>query len=112
MVVLMVLMLVNCKNVVQRDEGMSSPPPKWLAQGCPRVRYKVLVVGGVGSATKSVTEEPSGRHLSLHIVRGHFATYTPGKPLFGKFVGQFWIPQHARGDESVGTVHKSYKVEP
>jgi hypothetical protein len=46
----------------------------------------------------------------VHLCRGHFATYTDQAPLFGKYVGRFWIPPHARGDRARGIVIKDYEV--
>ena len=52
----------------------------------------------------------SGRELSLHIVRGHFATYTEERPLFGKYSGTFWVPSHVRGSQDAGIVGKDYSI--
>ena len=48
------------------------------------------------------------RSVSFHICKGQFRIYTPESPLFGKLVGKFWVPQHARGSKDVGTVVKNY----
>lgn len=45
-----------------------------------------------------------------HLVRGHFATYTSDKPLFGKYVGTYWREAHARGSKTAGEVAKDYEV--
>ena len=56
---------------------------------------------------------PKGnREVALHFVRGHFKTYTPEKPLFGKYVGTVWVPDTMRGNKEAGTVNKDYKVIP
>ncbi len=47
----------------------------------------------------------------VHLCRGHFAEYTDEAPLFGKYVGRFWIPPHARGDRVRGIVNKDYAIE-
>ncbi len=57
-----------------------------------------------------------GAQRALSICRGHFHTYTPEKPLFGKpgLAGSFWIPMHTRGgakDEQTLEPQK-YKVYP
>lgn len=46
----------------------------------------------------------------VHLCRGHFSTYTEDAPLFGKYVGRYWIPPHVRGDRSSGIVQKDYVV--
>jgi hypothetical protein len=58
------------------------------------------------------TSETSPSAQALHIVRGHFHTYTPERPLFGKpdLYGQFWIPQHARGAADSGTINADYEI--
>ncbi len=50
--------------------------------------------------------------VPLHMVRGHFKTYTPEKPLFGRMTGTYWWAHHLRGDESAGVVHHDYEVGP
>lgn len=52
----------------------------------------------------------NGLKKALHICRGHFATYTPEKPLFGKVTGTFWKPAHVRGSAKAGIVGKAYAV--
>ena len=56
--------------------------------------------------------EKGNREIALHFVRGHFKTYTPEKPLFGKYVGTVWVPDTMRGNKEAGTVNKDYKVIP
>jgi hypothetical protein len=63
------------------------------------------VAVGAGSAEQ---DKPS---RALHIARGHFATYTPEKPLFGKFTGTYWRPAHVRGSAEIGTVKSTYRVK-
>lgn len=46
----------------------------------------------------------------LHIVRGHYATYTEEAPLFGRVTGAFWIPAHVRGSLSYGANTSEYQV--
>lgn len=63
--------------------------------------------------------EPRGtRHQStepapvpFHLVRGHFSRYSESKPLFGRYVGNFWIPAHARGNKAFGTIDHHYDVK-
>ena len=55
-------------------------------------------------------EDATGIKKALHICRGHFVTYTPKHPLFGKYVGTFWKPDHVRGNAKNGIVLKDYKV--
>ena len=61
---------------------------------------------------ENVTSEKGNREVALHFVRGHFKTYTPEKPLFGKYVGTVWVPDTMRGNKEAGIVNKDYKVMP
>lgn len=49
---------------------------------------------------------------ALHMMRGHFKTYTPEAPLFGKRVGTWWWQPGLRGNVEKGIVLKDYAVEP
>lgn len=56
----------------------------------------------------------SGIGKRLHAVRGHFRR-VPDTGLFGRGdkAGELlWIPNHTRGDSSLGEIVKGYKVEP
>lgn len=60
--------------------------------------------------------EPNGRRMQtgerpLHLVRGHFARYTADRPLFGKYEGTFWRPEHEAGNPTVAVVRKTYKFD-
>ncbi|MCA9930798.1 MAG: hypothetical protein KC419_20075 [Anaerolineales bacterium] len=46
-----------------------------------------------------------------HQVRGHFRYYTEERPLFGRYAGMVWIPDHQRGDPDEGSIHKGYFVD-
>lgn len=102
----------NCRNVVQVETASASTTPKpWLRSGHPRYTYKTLAIDPGALRVRRPDSQPTGRHgVSLHICRGHFATYTVDRPLFGKYTGTFWIPQHTRGDPGVGFVEKDYAV--
>lgn len=74
----------------------------------PLVAFKVLELttrsgGGAGAAKKLWTNR-------VHLCRGHFATYTDDRPLFGKYVGKFWIPPHVKGDKKNGILNKDYSI--
>jgi len=50
---------------------------------------------------------------AMHICRGHFVHYGEkfGKgKLFGKYEGQFWLPQHVRGSLDKGVITKDYAI--
>ncbi len=68
------------------------------------------------SARSSRAGEPSSITYPLTSVRGHHAHYgdccpryhEPKGLLFGKLTGRVWVPQYARGDESVGRVEQTF----
>lgn len=112
-VVLCAFSFANCRNVQVVEHGRTAPPPRWREQGVPSVKYRVVKIDSrpvTKYATSSI--ETSGRHMSLHVCRGHFKTFTAEKPLLGKHVGTYWWPQTTRGSAEHGVVEKSYKVEP
>ena len=102
----------HCRNVVGVEHSSAPTTPKpWLRAGHPRYRYRVLAIDPGALRVRRPDSPPTGRHgVSLHICRGHFATYSAERPLFGKYAGTFWIPQHTRGDPRVGFVEKDYAV--
>lgn len=50
-------------------------------------------------------------HRAFHVRRGHFADYTKGNGLFGKYKVKFWVPSFTVGDKDYGTVIKNYETE-
>jgi hypothetical protein len=51
-------------------------------------------------------------HKRLHICRGHLATYTSEKPLFGHFIGTVFRQPHWRGAKENGLIEKDYQPTP
>jgi hypothetical protein len=54
--------------------------------------------------------KPAGRRRA-HVVRGHFRYYSPERPLFGRYSGMIWIPDHERGKPELGAIRKDYMVD-
>ena len=56
--------------------------------------------------------DEEGHSVRFHWARGHYSDYSRGKGLFGneKLRKLFWIPEHAAGDEELGTVATTYNV--
>ena len=110
---LLAVAFMNCKNVARNDvTATEGPSDKWIRrQKTSRIRYHVLDINPM----KEVLQveggiETNGLKKALHICRGHFATYTPDKPLFGSVVGTFWKPSHVRGTIESGAVLKDYRI--
>ncbi len=76
----------------------------------PLVSFKRLQLQPKSGSSAAASE--GGWTNRVHLCRGHFATYTPEAPLFGKYVGRFWIPPHARGNAQRGIVEKTYGIKP
>ena len=105
--------LANCKNVTT---SIVHPPEKLSRahtrrHGIPLSRYYTLNIETMKKILREEGKvESHGLKHALSVCRGHFANYTEGKGLFGKYHGQFWIPQHVRGSASQGVVTKGYAV--
>lgn len=109
------LSLAHCKNVKLVTETRSRADRRRAErEGRDLVQYRRIVIDGTlvrrvgGKAAPS--SEP--RTKALHIVRGHFATYTAEAPLFGRHVGRFYHPAHTRGSVDAGVVSKDYVARP
>lgn len=107
---------LNCSNTQQvlvrrplRDRKFGSTRgPK------PLLTYRLIHVVAEQKVTKTQRWAEAGddEGTALHICRGHFRTYTGDAPLFGKYVGTFWVPAHARGDAKHGLTIRDYVVHP
>lgn len=112
-VAIFAITFMNCKNVARRDvTETEGPSAKWIRrQKAPTIRYHVLDINPMKEVLRTEGGiETNGIKKALHICRGHFATYTEEKPLFGKKAGTFWVPAHTRGDIKHGAVIKDYRV--
>jgi hypothetical protein len=49
--------------------------------------------------------------MKWHEMPAQFRHYSEEKPLFGKYAGTFYVPQHSRGDAKLGVSFKSYTVK-
>lgn len=111
----LVFAFTHCKNV-ELVERLPKRHEQREAKrrGEPILKYHEIVIDPGKTKQVSVgAGSPSQDHPSraMHIARGHFATYTEDKPLFGKYVGTFWRPAHVRGSAELGTVNSTYKVK-
>lgn len=121
-VVRITFQLLNCKNVstIEHD-GFEDMPPHarkhWERKGKPEpVKHYTLAVKVPGEKKPTPFKEliEIEKHKStkaLHVVRGHFATYTEENKLFGKYMGAFWVPAHFRGLKENGVIKKDYRLK-
>jgi hypothetical protein len=108
------LSFMHCKNVrcieVKPSEKLNKATMR--RGNPPHIKYYTLEIDPMKKVLREEGQiETLGLKRALHITRGHFANYTEGKGLFGKYHGQFWIPQHVKGSASHGIIEKDYSIK-
>lgn len=104
---------MNCKNVARVEhEAPTKVNQRRIKEGKePFKKYYTLNIEPIARVLdKEGDAKHNGVQKAMHICRGHFATYDE-KPLFGKIKGTFWIPQHVKGNKTIGTIKKDYNVK-
>ncbi len=114
---LLTLSFMHCKNVesheVERPAGAGKKGKGRARRRRPRKPYYLLDIDPMRAVLRHEGQvETVGLERALHICRGHFATYSEERPLFGKLAGTYWRAQHVRGRAAAGTVEKGYTVHP
>jgi len=105
------LSFCHCKNVSRKEQEIAASPRFHQRQRIPIIKFHTLNINPMRETLRRQgRSDEVGISRALHICRGHFATYTPEHPLFGKYVGTFWRPDHVRGTKESGEVHKKYSV--
>ena len=104
--------LLNCNNIVEQQ---IAPPPlnraaRRRGETAPPYRYHILKVRPFGSRKERDLITDNGQLMPLHWVKGHFKSYTPERPLLGRFSGRFWFQPHLAGRDTERIVAKSYQV--
>jgi hypothetical protein len=103
----------HCKNVTRTEEADDRGPRWHRRSGVPVLKFHRLDIRPMREVLRREgRSEEQGLARALHICRGHFATYTDERPLFGKVAGTFWVPAHVRGTAAAGKVVKEYAVHP
>ncbi len=112
--ILLALSFMNCSNVTLNEVN---PNPvinreRRKAGMKPFVRYHTINIEPMKKVLRTEGNiETEGLKKALHICRGHFATYSEEKPLFGKVAGTFWVPAHTRGSLKQGVIVSDYNVK-
>lgn len=110
---LLILSMMNCVNASIEDERASKGDVRRARQhGLPLHQIKKIRVPGGRATTKRSMVQALGGPQALHLVRGHFKTYTAEAPLFGKRVGSYWWGWQQRGKAEAGTIDHVYEVTP
>lgn len=114
------LHIITLSNMFANARGITvvdNVPPDKLNKatvkrhGVPLVRYYSLEIDPLRKRLEQEGQiATSGLKKALHLCRGHFATYTADKPLFGHYVGTVWVPAHMRGSVKHGAVIKDYRI--
>jgi hypothetical protein len=112
---LLAVSFMHCKNVtldaVEPDARLNRERER--AGLKPFVRYHTINIEPMKAVLRTEGGiETNGLKKALHIVRGHFATYSEERPLFGRsgLHGRFWMPSHVRGSVKQGVVVSDYAV--
>ncbi len=103
----------HCKNVELINKPMTRQQRRMIDRKG-GIKYKTLAIEPFKTQVRNEAVQSGESEIkrALHICRGHFATYTDDKPLFGKYSGTFWKPMHVKGSKKAGVVVKDYKVDP
>jgi hypothetical protein len=106
------LSFMHCKNVGRQAVPMGRTARRVaMRRKEPIYSYDVLEIGPMRQVLDGEGQAGTGGlQRAMHICRGHFATYTAERPLFGKFSGRFWMPQHVRGSARNGVAVRDYDV--
>ncbi len=109
----MSISFMHCKNVIRTEHRDYSSPQAVKRNNAPTcIKYYTLNINPMKEVLRTEGQSESlGLKRALHICRGHFSTYSEDKPLFGKYAGTFWVPDHVRGKAENGVVVKDYKVD-
>jgi hypothetical protein len=121
--VLFALTLMHCKNVnlatvttplpLAMNKSKRRKQIKERKKYPPFERHTVVIhdkkTGQI--VRRGLGQQIVASHKRMHLVRGHFSTYTEVAPLFGRVVGRFWIPAHLAGLASEGIIDSDYRLE-
>lgn len=105
------LAFLNCKNVESPEIRPSAKLNKRRVERGkqPLVTYRVLGIAQMGERLRTEGRVGTeGLQMALHLCRGHWKTFKPDKPLFGKHVGTYAWANAAKGDAAHGIRVKDY----
>ncbi len=104
---------INCKNIdLELEPERHTTKAKRRKYGDPVRYYHIKLPLAPGRRSDGRRNVDDGGAVPIHIVRGHFKTYTDENPLFGKVTGTWWWGHHARCDEKNGVSIHDYEVTP
>lgn len=108
------LLLLNCKNVSTETVQPSVKLNKKRTKNnkLPFYSYKILKVTLPRTRQEIIIgKKGEGIPQRLHHCRGHIKHYTAEKPLFGKYVGNWFWHDFKRGSKELGSIEKEYEIK-
>jgi hypothetical protein len=105
----------HCKGVQMTEHHQSRQQRRARErQGQPPlVRFRTVDIRPVTRLLREQGQvDQIGLRRALHMVRGHFATYTEDAPLFGHYVGTVYRRLHVRGQDRERVALHDYRVRP
>ena len=112
---LFAISLMHCKGITLRalvNRKHHSRKIRRRRKNLPALEHHIIEIKDLQGRVAGGESLTTAIQHGLHIVRGHFSTYTKAAPLFGRVTGTFWIPAHVRGSFSQGVVTSEYLVAP
>jgi hypothetical protein len=111
---LLAISFLHCKNVQLVDNPIDPKLVKRYRErhgGHTPTPYKTLVIEPLKAVLRGEGRaHEHGLQKAMHICRGHFADYTQGRGLFGKYHGKFWIPAIVRGTKGKAAPAREIEV--
>jgi hypothetical protein len=110
---LLAIAFLHCKNVRVVNEVVPKPLAKKYEHrtGVKPASVKVLEIHPLKEILRREGRaESAGLAHALHICRGHFADYTKGAGLFGKYHVRVWIPDTVHGKKTGDDQKPAYDV--
>lgn len=109
---------MNCRNIrvdeVEPDPLPRSPKARRRSAKKPErlTHHLIRLPGATPPRGLQQAQTAAGSAVPLHVVRGHFKTFTAEAPLMGKHVGTYWWHPTVRGLREHGQVQTTYEVGP
>jgi len=109
--IVLTLRMFHVKNMeVIADTPVKSAKKQRRIKPEQRIKWHTIKVRPQGKQYRDAEGSSLPTLTALHLVRGHFKTYSAERPLFGKYVGTYWHQAHTRGNIEAGEVAKDYEV--
>ncbi|WP_216917159.1 hypothetical protein [Nocardia noduli] len=107
---------MNCRNI-EVNEHLPAERRRRPKRGGPKIpdllsHHVISLPRSSRPRNLNEAREAAGDAIPLHLVRGHFKTYTAEAPLLGRHVGTYWWHPTVRGLQENGRVAATYRVSP